>query len=101
MIGCIRCWACMLGQCPGGPHDWADQDDIDGMVNLGLTDPTGAPCGCPCVTGPSLGPEPGPDDIDLESIDGPACTVCGETTACAYDAEGRALIHTTDDEDQT
>lgn len=41
-----------------------------------------------------------PDPVAAGLIDTP-CTVCGERGACAYDSEGRALIHTTDDADDT
>ena len=49
------------------------------------------------VLGVSLGFE-GPmieaeSEIEVLSIDGAACTVCGSSGPCAYDAEGRPLIH--------
>jgi len=39
-------------------------------------------------------------ELDVTPLDSPACVLCGSTGACAYDAEGRALIHTTDDDDE-
>lgn len=46
-------------------------------------------------------PEPGPDDEepDLPALVADPCRECGATGACAYDAEGRALIHAVDPED--
>ena len=44
-----HCWACQLNQCPNGPHDWADGDDIDAAALIGRPDPTGEPCNCPCT----------------------------------------------------
>ena len=48
------------------------------------------------------GKAPGPDyDIDLDDIEqmtSSPCPECGQTGACAYDAEGRPMIHTTEDE---
>lgn len=32
-------------------------------------------------------------DTEMVSIDGAACTTCDSTGPCAYDAEGRPLIH--------
>jgi len=32
--------------------------------------------------------------VDLVPLDVEPCPVCGEQGACAYDAEGRPLIHT-------
>jgi len=29
----------------------------------------------------------------------PHCQVCGSTTACSYDSEGRPMIHVVEDED--
>ena len=45
-----HCWACQLNQCPNGPHDWADGDDIDAAALIGRPDPTGEPCSCPCTS---------------------------------------------------
>jgi hypothetical protein len=46
---------------------------------------------------------PGPDyDIDLddiEQIQGSSCTACGAVGACAYDVDGRPMIHTTEDDE--
>ena len=49
-------------------------------------------------------PQGPPDDPDLVAdldlgLRGPECPVCGELGACAYDAEGRPLIHATDPEE--
>lgn len=39
----------------------------------------------------------GPDlDIAISTI---PCAVCGESGACGYDAEGRALIHATEEDE--
>lgn len=38
------------------------------------------------------------DMVALSSIDTP-CSECGVVGACAYDAEGRALIHVTEEDD--
>lgn len=38
-------------------------------------------------------PEPEPDDLRL-----PPCTVCGSSTSCGYDDEGRPMIHATERE---
>jgi hypothetical protein len=44
--------------------------------------------------------EPFADEIELDpEIYAEPCRVSGSTGACMYDAEGRALIHTTEDED--
>jgi len=40
------------------------------------------------------------DDEPPSSIDAGPCPECGEVGACAYDSEGRALIHVTPDEDE-
>lgn len=42
------------------------------------------------------GPDDDPPDMDVQVSETP-CGVCGEHGACGYDAEGRPLIHTTDD----
>jgi len=43
-------------------------------------------------------PEPFEDDLEIDpQLAVEPCPVCGSSGACAYDAEGRALIHTTDD----
>jgi hypothetical protein len=44
--------------------------------------------------------EPGPDDFDEVTDQFGSCPECGERGACAYDDEGRPLIHlgTGDDE---
>lgn len=40
-----------------------------------------------------------PDDEPDELVDLPECPVCGERGECAYDIEGRPLIHATPEED--
>lgn len=55
-----------------------------------------------CHVGESLaGPNSyGPDDFDVPiSNQGEPCPECGETGACGYDAEGRAMVHVTIDDD--
>lgn len=40
------------------------------------------------------------DDFDVPiSNQGAPCPECGETGACGYDAEGRAMVHITTDDD--
>ena len=92
-----KCWACITMCCPGGPHPWADREDIDHAAKTGQPDPSDQSCGCPCAAEEPYVEDP--PDMDLEQLDATPCTVCGEHGACAYDAEGRSLIHTTDDED--
>lgn len=92
-----KCWSCLLGQCPGGPHEWADSADIKHAEETGQPDPTSQSCGCACTEGPSLGPEP--PDLDEISSDAQPCPVCGSDGACGVDAEGRPMIHTISDED--
>lgn len=48
------------------------------------------------------GPAPDPEDIDPDELTAQTdpCPECGERGACAYDAEGRALIHTTKEDDR-
>jgi hypothetical protein len=46
-----------------------------------------------------------PSAIDLEDMAqlshlGSPCPECGQAGACAYDAEGRALIHVTTEDDR-
>lgn len=94
-----RCWSCLLGQCPGGPHEWADVDDVEEMVWHGHDNPAGQPCACPCTLGPSLGPDIEPPDIDEVSLNAQPCPVCAADGACAYDDQGRPLIHTTEGEE--
>ena len=90
-----HCWACQLDRCPHEPHDWADGDDIEGAAMVGRPDPTGEPCTCPCASGPTLADEPEPE---WDSLDATPCPVCHAPGACSYDAEGRPLIHTTEEE---
>lgn len=95
-----RCQDCMWGQCPGGVHDWADQDDIDHALATGQPDPSGQKCGCVCADGPLLGDlefEPDGEDVS-DSLS--ECPICGSSGACGYDNEGRALIHALGVEDE-
>ena len=101
-----RCWSCMLGQHYPTPtwHTWADSDDVEHARATGQPDPSTGRCGCPCVNDADFcakygTPEPEPPDIDEVSLDGAPCAECGAAGACAYDNEGRPLIHTTDEEE--
>lgn len=96
IIACLlyaTCWACNFDQHDGGPHTWADADDIEHAAATGQADPSTQLCGCWCAKGPvlaeSIPDEPGLDDDGLI----PPCPVCGEAGACGYDAEGRPMIH--------
>lgn len=42
-----------------------------------------------------------PDYDETNSLDATPCDECGEVGACAYDAMGRALIHASDDKDDS
>jgi hypothetical protein len=94
-----KCWPCCMGQCPGGPHGWADADDIEHAAKTGQLDPSGQSCGCPCVHDAPRGPEePDLDDPDVESYTQEPCPVCDAPGVCAWDADGRPLIHPITDE---
>jgi hypothetical protein len=41
-----------------------------------------------------------PDFDEPVSLDAAQCVTCGETGACAFDSEGRALIHATGVDDE-
>ena len=100
-IVCLaRCWSCMLQQCPGGWHTWADDpEDWEPAIAAGKADPREGKCGCSCADGPSLGPdEPGPD---FEALTKDPCPICGALGECANDSEGRPLIHALTDEDES
>lgn len=89
------CWACRFGSCPGGWHTWADADDREFAAERGRPDPSDQKCGCVCADGPAReDPEP-----EWDSLERHPCPVCGEPGPCAYDTEGRALIHATTEED--
>lgn len=93
-----RCEPCMYGAHPGGMHDWAGPEDIEHAAKTGQPDPSGKRCACDCVEQePEPYPEPEPD-MD-EQLNATPCGVCGAAGACGYDAEGRPLIHATEDED--
>jgi hypothetical protein len=96
-----RCWSCMLQQCPGGWHTWADDpSDWEPAIAAGKPDPRESKCGCPCADGPVLeGPQY--EEPDWDSLDAPPCPVCGAEGECAADSEGRPLIHALADEDET
>lgn len=84
------CWRCMTSQCPGGWHTWADADDVEFATMAGKPDPSDQKCGCVCADGPILEPEQ-PEFEEVHDV--PPCEVCGELGACAYDSEGRPMIH--------
>lgn len=95
-----RCWSCMLQQCPGGWHSWADDPgDWKKVVYLLGPDPRLQKCGCPCADGPSLGPEY--DGPDFGTLNTTPCPICGAEGECANDSEGRPLIHALNDEDDS
>lgn len=93
----LKCWPCQFGQCPGGPHGWADADDIEHAAKTGQPDPSEASCGCPCVNDAPREPDGpdsddyGPGEVPLSSLD--PCSECGEMGACAWDSEGRPMVH--------
>jgi hypothetical protein len=93
----VACWNCLLHMCPGGPHDWADEDDIEHARLTDQPDPTGQPCNCTCASGPVL--EEGPEREWDESLDLAPCPICGAEAACGYDADGRPLIHALGEEE--
>jgi hypothetical protein len=86
-----RCWACMLGQCPGGNHPWADADDIEHAKATGQPDPSEQKCGCVCADGPELTPDR--DEPEWESLNAAPCTVCGSAGACGTDPDGNDWAH--------
>jgi hypothetical protein len=93
-----KCESCQCNSHPGGWHTWAGPDDIEHAKATSQPDPTTGKCGCWCADGPKLEPEP---DSDPLSLDMERCPICGEEGACAYDSEGRALIHSEAFEDET
>lgn len=96
------CWACKFDQCYETPtwHSWADLDDIEWARETGQSDPSDQRCACKCADGPREAdrrarPYMDPDDvaeIDPQMSSEP-CPECGEHGACAWDSEGRPLIH--------
>lgn len=99
MVCMARCESCQWGQHPGGDHRWAGQDDIDHAVAIGKPETAEGICGCDCTREPEVEPEP-PEDVELVSIDGPPCHLCGAAGACGYDPEGRPYIHASWGEDE-
>lgn len=88
----MKCWSCRLGQCPGGAHPWADDEDREAAAAQGKEVPSGR-CGCSCTADEPYEMEPDGPDLDAAVLNAGPCTVCGEADACGYDSEGRALIH--------
>lgn len=87
-----KCEACQVGACPGGWHTWASAEDRIFALKAGHPDPVDKVCGCDCRL---RDPEPEPEiDFDELGTDQP-CATCGETGACAWDSEGRPMIHAT------
>lgn len=86
-----RCWPCITGQHPGGDHRWADSEDIAHAASIGKPESAEGVCGCRCVNEPEQdGPDEPPDYMPLAIG---TCYTCGAEGACAYDEQGRALIH--------
>ena len=84
--------------CPGGEHDWADDETVSLAQKYGY-DVAGI-CACECAKGPII-EYTAEDYDDYTSINASPCLVCGAGGECAYDDEGRPLIHaTTDYEDE-
>lgn len=95
-----KCHSCMFQSCPGGWHTWADDpSDWESAIAAGKPDPRESKCGCPCADGPDLHIEPEPDWESLGIV--PPCPVCGSDDACGYDAEGRPMIHSDMEEDDS
>ena len=104
-----KCWNCMLNQAHMSPpqwHTWADLEDIDHAVATGQPDPSTNRCGCACAdvdavqpawdTGLWQGPDHDDDDYSSTTWQDSPCPECGESGACAWDAEGRPLVHAID-----
>lgn len=89
-----RCDACQFGVCPGGWHSWAGPEDIEHAKLTGQPDPSVKVCACPCRIDPPRDEAPDPFDLVPAAFDVLPCGTCGEIGACAYDSEGRPLIHT-------
>ena len=87
-----RCEPCMFGAHPGGEHGWAGPEDIEHAAKTGQPDPSNERCGCDCYGGPEIVPDPPDFGLDDE-LDIPPCPLCGEPGACAFDADGRPMIH--------
>lgn len=49
--------------------------------------------------GPDIDDGYDPDELERTMADLTPCPVCHELGACGYDAEGRPLIHTIDEDD--
>lgn len=50
--------------------------------------------------GPDLPEHYDPDDFEALGLSPSPCPECGQPGACGYDAEGRAYVHITEDDDQ-
>lgn len=102
MVCLAKCSPCTFGQCPGGEHRWAEAEDLEHATSIGRPETAEGICGCPCAKGPVLDDGPDrPDVVELVSLDGPPCHLCGAAGACGYDPEGRPYIHASWDEDET
>ena len=88
-----RCWPCMFDQHPGGWHTWADAEDVIHALKTGQPDPSEKRCGCACTDDPPS-TDLAPEDLEAMGDDQP-CAECGEHGACAYDSEGRPMVHAT------
>lgn len=93
-----RCWACMVGECPGGWHTWADAEDVANAEHMGHPDPRAQKCACACTEREVATTQPTDEDVIWATVD--PCPVCGEYGSCATDAEGRPLFHATPDDDE-
>lgn len=92
-----RCWSCMFDDCPGGWHTWADAEDIEHAASISKPDPSTSKCGCVCTSRPANDPEEADLDVVVVSLDAEPCPACGASGACSWDANGRPLIHTTEE----
>ena len=107
VVVCLKtCWNCKFGHhyMPPQWHTWADADDMEHARSTGQPDPSTRPCGCVCADPAREQPDWGPLDddgldtdgdepVDVVSYTQEPCPACGETGACAWDSEGRPLIH--------
>lgn len=92
-----RCDACACGMhyAEPTPHSWAGPEDVAHALATGQHDPSESQCACWCTTeGDPDAMVLAEDQLDADSLDVEPCEICGEPGACAYDAEGRPMIHT-------